>query len=255
MISPINLLKALTQRVCDQIVGLAPNLFLTALYRRHPNLVEAIARKNAPSFKWENVSVGRSLEQFDDLSPLFWNTTLNRGLLRQDFDEASTLFKTVRSINRPQGVEIGRFHGASTLLLAVAVGAEGKLTSIDLAPQDDDALRRVLKSAGVASRVNLVVGDANEVSLKEELDFAFIDGDHSYEGAKRDHNKWGKLVRKGGYVIHHDMACQRKFATQWDDLARLREQILKQQSEYLELACEIASLAVFRRRSGDWTNI
>ena len=251
----MNLLKTLSQILCDQIVSLAPNLFVNALHRRHPNLVEAMARKYAPSFKWQNVNVGKSLEQFEDLAPLFWNTLLNRGLLRQDIDEAAILFKTVRSMVRPRGVEIGRFHGASTLLLAVAVGSGGKLTTIDLAPQDDEALRRVLQSADVANRVELVVGDANEVHWSGELDFVFIDGDHSYDGARRDHNKWGKLVRVGGFIIHHDMAKQREFASQWPELNRLREDILGKQEQALELVKEVGSMSVLRRKSASWVDL
>lgn len=53
------------------------------------------------------------------------------------------------------------------------------------------------------------------------VDFAFIDGDHPYEGSRRDHNRWVPQVRNGGYVIYHDMAKARHFATQVSDLLRL----------------------------------
>ena len=78
--------------------------------------------------------------------------------------------------------------------------------------------------------------------------------DHNFEDARRDHNKWGPLVRIGGYIIHHDMASQREFATQWQDLARLRKDILWRQRECLDLATEVGSMAVFRRRLGAWVD-
>jgi predicted O-methyltransferase YrrM len=40
----------------------------------------------------------------------------------------------------------------------------------------------------------------------EPLDFLFIDGDHTYEGAKADWLQYSPLVRKGGLVVFHDIA-------------------------------------------------
>ena len=251
----MQLLKRATTVLCRQLVALAPDQFLAALVRHHPDLIVTKGARNRSSFRWNNSEFKQALAQFEDLAFLFWTTPLNRGLLRQDFDEAATLFKTVRLLTNPCGVEIGRFHGASTVLLAAAVGPAGKLISIDLAPQDDGELLRVLRRAGVGDRVELIVGDANQVQRNAELDFVFIDGDHSYDGARRDHNKWGKLVRVGGFIIHHDMANQREFATQWTELKRLREDILQKQEQSLELFQEVGSMSVFKRRSTSWGDI
>ena len=39
----------------------------------------------------------------------------------------------------------------------------------------------------------------------EELDFLFIDGDHTYEGVRRDFEMYSPLVRRGGVVAFHDI--------------------------------------------------
>lgn len=39
----------------------------------------------------------------------------------------------------------------------------------------------------------------------ESLDFVFIDADHGYEGCLRDIDDWTPKVRKGGYVMGHDI--------------------------------------------------
>ena len=39
----------------------------------------------------------------------------------------------------------------------------------------------------------------------KEIDFLFIDGDHSYEGAKADFLNYGPMVRKGGVIAFHDL--------------------------------------------------
>ena len=36
--------------------------------------------------------------------------------------------------------------------------------------------------------------------LLPEIDFLFIDADHTYEGAKHDFETYGPLVRKGGII-------------------------------------------------------
>jgi hypothetical protein len=43
-----------------------------------------------------------------------------------------------------------------------------------------------------------------EHRLLAEFDLAFIDGDHSYEGARADLDNWGCRVRQGGRVLMHD---------------------------------------------------
>lgn len=41
-------------------------------------------------------------------------------------------------------------------------------------------------------------------SLLSEFDLIFVDGDHSYEGAKADLDNWCPRVRHGGRVLVHD---------------------------------------------------
>ncbi|MEM5831577.1 MAG: class I SAM-dependent methyltransferase, partial [Candidatus Aenigmatarchaeota archaeon] len=38
-----------------------------------------------------------------------------------------------------------------------------------------------------------------------KLDFLFIDGDHTYEGVKKDFEMYSPLVREGGIIAFHDI--------------------------------------------------
>ena len=38
----------------------------------------------------------------------------------------------------------------------------------------------------------------------EKLDFLFVDGDHSYEGVKKDYRLYRTFVRSGGWIAFHD---------------------------------------------------
>ena len=129
-----------------------------------------------------------------------------------DLDEASTLFKTVRSLERPLGVEIGRFKGGSTFLIASALKPGGRLLSIDLhsalsadGVKYDDELVEALRKVGRAQNVELIVADNRTYpNAALSLDFLFIDGDHSYEGVKQDFEHWAGTLKVGGHLLFHD---------------------------------------------------
>jgi predicted O-methyltransferase YrrM len=163
-----------------------------------------------------------------------------------DFDEAALLFKTVNSLTNPRGVEIGRFHGGSTVLLAHAIGSGGFLASIDINHRKDPAIRDLLTRLGMNDRVRLRVGSSQKVGLpKYPLDFVFIDGDHSYEGVKADQERWGAAVRPGGFVIHHDMTKCRRYATQQNGPQRVFFELMD--GDEFELFARAGSVAVFQK--------
>jgi predicted O-methyltransferase YrrM len=104
-------------------------------------------------------------------------------------------------------VEIGRYNGGSTLVFALA-NTKVPIHSIDIAPQDDELLRRVLADHGVGDNVHLLVGDSQRGEFSEiapgSYDLLLIDGDHSYEGCLADLTKWWPGLAEGGGVLLHD---------------------------------------------------
>jgi len=61
-----------------------------------------------------------------------------------------------------------------------------------------------------------IVGSSNDpatvakfkkLSGNKEIDFLFIDGDHSINGSAKDLELWAPLVKIGGYMALHDTAC------------------------------------------------
>lgn len=57
--------------------------------------------------------------------------------------------------------------------------------------------------------LDILVPDWENIGGKEReenwVDFLFIDGDHSYEGAKQDFLDYGRFVKKGGIITFHDV--------------------------------------------------
>jgi predicted O-methyltransferase YrrM len=240
------------QYLTERLVERSPLVALNVLKSRHGELWVARALNKPDACKWSDLEVPQKVEGFEDLSFLFWSSPLNRRFIRLDLDEATALYKIVKNIPNAQGIEIGRFKGGSTVMLASAVGPRGRLCSIDVEPQDDDGLRGILRQTNLLDRVDLLIADANEVEHDSYLDFVFIDGDHSYEAARRDHNKWGSKVRPGGFVIHHDMGNGRPLSSQWKSLAKLKLEIKSMQQDVLEVADEVGSMVIFRRRNSPW---
>ena len=110
-------------------------------------------------------------------------------------------------------LEFGTLGGYSTIWLARALPAGGRLTTLERDPSHADVARRNLERAGVADRVEVLVGAALETvqSLAgETFDFTFIDADKPTTPAYFDwavaHSRPGALVvadnvvRRGGVL-------------------------------------------------------
>jgi predicted O-methyltransferase YrrM len=104
-------------------------------------------------------------------------------------------------------VEIGRYNGGSTLVFALA-NPSVPIYSVDIAPQDDARLRRVLADHEVGANVHLLVGDSQRGEFTEiapgSYDLLLIDGDHSYDGCLADLASWWPGLATGGSVLLHD---------------------------------------------------
>jgi hypothetical protein len=56
------------------------------------------------------------------------------------------------------------------------------------------------------SHAEQTLEEVKEILKNRPLDFLFIDGDHTYEGVKRDFELYSPLVSTSGVVAFHDIA-------------------------------------------------
>ncbi len=117
-------------------------------------------------------------------------------------------------------VEIGTAAGGTLLLLARVAAPEALLVSIDLRGGGYGGgyspwRRRIYRSfARERQQIVLIDGDSHSPAIRDRLlrhlagrqiDFLLIDGDHSYDGVRRDFEDYAPLVAPGGQVCLHDI--------------------------------------------------
>jgi predicted O-methyltransferase YrrM len=117
-------------------------------------------------------------------------------------------------------IEIGTANGGTLYLFSHVAQPDAFLISIDLPNgrfgggfrnwrkflfkkmvQKNQKLKLILKNSQ-----NLDTFLETQSLLNgEKVDFLFIDGDHTYEGVKKDFESYSKLVKPGGIIAFHDI--------------------------------------------------
>ena len=121
-------------------------------------------------------------------------------------EQGALMALLVELIGARRALEIGVFTGYSALVVANAMGADGRLTALDINADYTATARRFWAEAGLAECIDLRLGDAREslASLRAEgldgaYDFAFIDADKS--GYDTYYEQCLALVRTGGLIL------------------------------------------------------
>jgi len=175
--------------------------------------------------------------RFEHLAGLFASTSLDHAVISMPIRQAAYLFGLIRQTKARKVIEIGRYKGGSTLVIAGAMDGEGEYWSIDIGDKEarlhDHSLCRPFDEqiadacARLGLQVNLLVGDSRTIEVDTgEVDLVFIDGDHSYEGVKSDFERFGKRVRMGGAVLFDDAFDEGIFKTHSESVGRLVHEVV-----------------------------
>lgn len=188
-------------------------LFLNSAIKRF-----RIARRtvNSPAAAW-------------DLATNFYYGPLFRGLNfnihpSQIKSEILALMARVEKLQPQIMMEIGTATGGTLFFWSQILPKNSELISLDL-PFGKfgggylSARAKFYKSFVQAQqKIELISGDSHQPATLQKLqtilngrhlDFLFIDGDHTYEGAKADFITYKRLVRPGGIIALHDIVRNR----------------------------------------------
>ena len=175
-----------------------------------------------------------TMRGFEDLAVLFSSNQLNHGIASLQFDEAALLYSLARDAQTGPFAEIGRYKGGSTFIFAAGLPDGVELWSYDLhvalhpdLPGEllDAELQAALERYGLAAKVHLLIADSRKVEPPGPLELLFIDGDHTYEGAKADFDRWSEYVRPGGHLLFHDAVDAGGYGNTYPGIVRLRGEV------------------------------
>lgn len=117
-------------------------------------------------------------------------------------------------------LEIGTLEGGTLFLFARTAPPDAVIISVDLPPAAGlFKLRAPLYKTFVSrnQQLHLIKEDSHDKTTLEKVktilngrkvDFLFIDGDHSYKGAKKDFEMYTPLVKQKGIMAFHDILPQ-----------------------------------------------
>jgi len=117
-------------------------------------------------------------------------------------------------------LEIGTAYGGTLFLFTRVASSDARIISIDLpggqfgGGYPEWKIPLYESFALHNQRIYLIREDSHKSSTTriiekildgESLDFLFIDGDHTYDGVKKDFEIYGRYVRKNGIIAFHDI--------------------------------------------------
>jgi len=157
-------------------------------------------------------------EEVFDFSWNFYNGLIRPMQIKEEFVE---LLKIFQELNPKYILEIGTANGGTLFCFCKLAQDDATIISIDLPegpfgggyPEWKIPIYQAFAKEN--QKLYLLRKDSHqEETLEEvkkilngkELDFLFIDGDHTYEGVKKDFEMYSLLVRKGGIIAFHDIA-------------------------------------------------
>jgi predicted O-methyltransferase YrrM len=146
------------------------------------------------------------LREDADLAALREETAKHsRAMMQISPEQGHFMALLVRLLGARKCLEVGVFTGYSSMVVAKAMGAAGKVIALDVSEEFTAIARRHWAKAGISEQIDLRLRPAAD-SLKalvaanesDSFDFAFIDADKSNYDSYYEYAL--KLVRRGGLI-------------------------------------------------------
>lgn len=137
---------------------------------------------------------------------------------QQKWTELAELLELLDKKKPKNILEIGTYKGGTLMAWTHIADKNAKIIGVDLPGGDfgggftDEESKDIINLKKYNQQIFLFAMDSHEMSTIDvvknhaKFDFCFIDGDHTYEGVKKDYENYLPLMKKGGTMAFHDVA-------------------------------------------------
>jgi len=147
---------------------------------------------------------------------------------QQNVYEIKHLALTVQKNSPKTVLEIGTAEGGTLYIWSRTLKSCKTLISMDLPRRIPNKKKEFYRQFNNKINYEFIEGDSHSIKTVNKLsnilkhkkiDFIFIDGDHSYEGVKKDYENYKSFLSVGGIIAFHDIKSRdfnvRKF---WNEI-------------------------------------
>lgn len=179
---------------------------------------------------------------------------MGRSSMQVSPDQALLLRFLLRATGARRVLEIGTFLGLSALVIADAVGPDGRVVCLDRSAEWTEHARRLWADAGVADRIELILGDAHHTigNVADNFDAVFIDAD---KGGYLDYlGKATPRLRPGGLLMVDNTLWSGRVVDPEDDsddteaIRRFNETLARDERYDVALVAVADGLTLARKR-------
>lgn len=166
----------------------------------------------------------------------------------QDKEEIIKLTEYLVNKNIKTTVEIGtKFGGTFFIWCSLLKGVKISLDipdGIHGGVSKKDFLKRNVDFLSKFKGVCFIEGNSHHLTTLDKLkktlkgvsiDFLFIDGDHTYDGVKKDYEMYSTLVNSGGIIVFHDINDTQRHRERNVFVGKFWEEIKNTEKEYFEI--------------------
>lgn len=173
------------------------------------------------------------------------------------FDEAQLLYRLAKGVQSGCIIEVGSYRGMSTVFLGrgsldgnhpeiYAIDPHAKFVGIlggIFGPKDRTAFYQAMLATGCSEIVSLInlSSEMFAYKWKEPVSLLWIDGDHSYQGVKRDFESWLPHLTNDALIAFDDATDRNLGPRMLIDELKL--------SGVFEEALSVGKIVVIRKRT------
>lgn len=211
----------LIKNIRNELLGLLKGGFLYILNEIIQNSLNEIY--SLREYKRKFIHSINSIKNNENLEEIIDFALYNKNFFikpSQIYSEIAGLLKILKESKPKYILEIGTYAGATLFLYSQVASENAQIISIDLPggshgggyPEWKKPIYKTFASP--SSRITLIRDDSHRYAtlkkvkriLKDKkLDFLFIDGDHTYQGVKKDFELYNDLVKDNGLIVFHDI--------------------------------------------------